>query len=245
MKILLITAAAILGFFLQILLLQGISKLFKVKSPNYKISFWLALAIIIPSLIFEWIDSYIISSEILAFILGLLIPFLAFYPFATKFYAIKMRKGIGIYLTLLVVNVVIGIAILLPLFLIFKPYALSGNGMAPTLKDGDYALFNKFDKNYERNEIVNFLSNIDNRIIISRIIGLPGETVQIKDAKVFINGEMMEGQETSGDLELTLKEKEYFVLSDNREHGAGGDSRTQGPISEGMFKGTYLIRLPR
>lgn len=83
---------------------------------------------------------------------------------------------------------------------------------------------------------------------IKRIIGLPGETIQIKGADIYINGQVLE--EDYGKMPitnpgltvepLTLAEDEYFVLGDNREISL--DSRCLGPIKYDTIVGRYWFR---
>jgi signal peptidase I len=84
---------------------------------------------------------------------------------------------------------------------------------------------------------------------IKRIIGLPGETVEISDGKIFIsNGEKKILQEpylnssfTAGDIQITLSKDEFFVLGDNRQFSL--DSRRFGPIKKKEIVGRVLLRL--
>ena len=112
---------------------------------------------------------------------------------------------------------------------------VSGQSMQPTLHDGDNLLVDKLTYRFrdpKRYEIVVFPYKYEeDTYYIKRIIGLPGETVQIIDGYVYINGEKLkkdygaEVMQDSGIAEepITLGEDEYFVLGDNRNHSS--DSR--------------------
>lgn len=119
---------------------------------------------------------------------------------------------------------------------IFQLTVVNGNSMYPTLKNHQVYLLNKTQKNYNRNEIIVFKSEQLGKHLIKRVIGLPGETVQIIDGEVYINKEKLSEIKNFDIMEnpgifanaYTLKENEYFVLGDNRNHSS--DSRVIGAV---------------
>lgn len=126
---------------------------------------------------------------------------------------------------------------------------VSGMSMEYTLSDGDNLIVDKISYRFhdpERFDIIVFpFLKEEETYYIKRIIGLPGETVQIgEDGAIFINGEELEesyGREViqnPGDAAepITLQEGEYFVLGDNRN--ASSDSRDP---SVGMVKRENII----
>lgn len=109
----------------------------------------------------------------------------------------------------------------------------AGDSMSPVLKNGDVVLINRivYDaRKPKRGEIIAFRPNGNENAhyCIKRVVGLPGETVQIKDGKVYIDGKVQKKNIYTSDLDfagiaekkLTLGETEYFVLGDN---SAGSD----------------------
>ena len=108
--------------------------------------------------------------------------------------------------------------------------------MQPTLQDGNSIVVNKMSyrfKKPKRNDVIVFKQSGSEHSYynIKRVIGLPGETVQIKDGFVYINGKKLKeefrfDEIANGGLaneEIKLDAKEYFVLGDNRN--ASEDSR--------------------
>ncbi len=125
------------------------------------------------------------------------------------------------------------------------PVMVSGTSMSPTLKGNEIMLLNKMDKKYKRYDIV--VVDTDNGDIIKRVIALPGETIQCKDNKIFVNSRKIEENYGSGitsNIErIKLGKDEYFVLGDNRENSM--DSRYYGPIKSSEIKGkAKFILLP-
>mgnify|MGYP002068858825 CR=1 FL=1 len=113
---------------------------------------------------------------------------------------------------------------------------VSGDYMNPTLKDGDKILINKMSYmvlSVKRNDVVVIQQNGSehNYYTIARVLGLPGETIQIKDGYLYINGDKLEEKYNfpvmeNGGLALEdviLDTDEYFVLCDNRNESE--DSR--------------------
>ena len=151
----------------------------------------------------------------------------------------------------------IAVAIVLPIrFFVVQPFIVSGTSMFPTFDNRHYLIIDELSYRFEkpkRGEVVVFKFPFETaKYLIKRVIGLPGETVVIKDASVLIkNAAHPEGMpieqsgiKTSGrkaDQTVTLKDDEYFVLGDNRD--ASSDSRIWGPLKKTFITGRPLLRL--
>lgn len=135
------------------------------------------------------------------------------------------------------------IVILIRSFVV-TPVIVSGTSMDSTLKDGEILLLNKFDKTYDRYDIVVF--DYQGSKLVKRIIGLPGETVEYKDGILYINGKETEDTFSSitrdykMDIEV-IPDGYYFVMGDNRNNSS--DSRIIGLIDEKSINGTTTISL--
>lgn len=142
-----------------------------------------------------------------------------------------MRELLGM---LVYVGIVLAITFLIITFVGQRTH-VSGESMENTLDDGDQLIVDKLTYRFhdpERFDIIVFPFRYkDNTYYIKRIIGLPGETVQIADGEIYINGEVLEesyGREVMQDAGLaaepiTLGDDVYFVLGDNRNYSS--DSR--------------------
>ena len=148
--------------------------------------------------------------------------------------------------------VIIGVAIIIKLY-VFSPIRVNGTSMVPTLYNGNIMILNEIGyhlNGLERFDIV--VINSDNDKIIKRVIGLPGETVEYKDNKLYINDEEIAENFKHGDTsDFTLAdinvevipENYYFVVGDNR--GNSKDSRVIGLISSKQIMGkTNFILYP-
>ena len=149
--------------------------------------------------------------------------------------------------------VLIIVAVLLFRTYLFSPIRVSGESMVPTLKDGDIMILNKIG--YSINGLNRFdivVVKYQNEQIIKRVIGLPGDYVEYKDNKLYINNELVDEPYERKDTEDFIMEmigehkipdNKYLVLGDNRP--ISKDSRIIGLIDKKDIKGyTSIILFP-
>lgn len=132
---------------------------------------------------------------------------------------------------------------------------VDGHSMEPTLSHGDNLIIDKISYRFhepERYDIIVFpYQHADNTYYIKRIIGLPGETIQIKDGYVYINGELLDehyGAELIDDAKLAaepieLGDDEYFVLGDNRNNSSDSRDPSVGVLHRKMLLGKAWVRI--
>ena len=134
---------------------------------------------------------------------------------------------------------------------------VNGASMEPTLHDGDNLIVDKISYRFrdpERYEIVVFpYRHQENTYYIKRIIGLPGEIVQIKKGEVYINGELLGenyglekinvGEEGIAKDAIILGEDEYFVLGDNRNHSSDSRDSSVGILKKEELIGRAFVRI--
>ena len=132
---------------------------------------------------------------------------------------------------------------------------VSGSSMETTLSDGDQLIVDKISYRFRdpnRYDIVVFPYQYEeNTYYIKRIIGLPGETVQIVDGYVYIDGQQLDehyGNEVMLDPGIaeepvTLGDDEYFVLGDNRNNSQDSRAANVGVIHRKDLLGRAWIRI--
>lgn len=165
------------------------------------------------------------------------------------------------------------IAVILALFIrtfVVQAFKIPSGSMEPTLRIGDHLLVNKFIYgvkipflrktlipvgNPEREDVIVFIYPVDrSKDFIKRVIGLPGEKVEINGRKIFINGKPIEdpfgyysaGRDTEKALaaegrfsSIIVPKGQYFVMGDNRDHSY--DSRFWGTVPSKLIKGKAFI----
>ncbi len=144
-----------------------------------------------------------------------------------------------IVIEVLIWIVEIGLVIALAYFLVHfavERTTMVGDSMRNTLQNNDKIIVNKFSYRFskpERFDVVVFKQSDKEHsyLNVKRIIGLPGETIQIENGNVYINGEMITEPMATEEIKnsglaadaITLEDNEYFVLGDNRNNSE--DSR--------------------
>lgn len=133
---------------------------------------------------------------------------------------------------------------------------VSGSSMETTLQNGDNLIVDKISYRFrdpKRYDIIVFPYKYEeNTYYIKRIIGMPGETVQIKDGYVYIDGErllsdiygneLIKDPQTAADP-ITLKENEYFVMGDNRNHSMDSRDPCVGVLTKEDLIGRAWVRI--
>jgi signal peptidase I len=182
--------------------------------------------------------------------------------------------GIGRLLWEMIKAFLLAVVVIIPVrVFLFQPFFVQGSSMEPNFEDGQYLVVSEFgyketDLNLsdnfhfavnpfriiERQDVAVFrYPKNPSQFFIKRIIGLPGETVEIRQGKVIIyNTEQQKGfvlDESAylsagafnSDMpKVTLGDDEYFVMGDNRMYSY--DSRSIGPIKKDKIIGRVLLR---
>lgn len=173
---------------------------------------------------------------------------------------ISGSSGIGSFIWDLIKVFVIALVIIIPIrSYVGQPFIVSSVSMQPTLYQGQYLIVDELSYHLhqpERGDIVVFKYPKDtSQYFIKRLIGLPGEKVQIKDNHVIIyNSEHPNGltldesylpggtiTNAAGDSTITLGQGEYYVLGDNRSNSL--DSRYWGIVPQSDMVGRAWVRI--
>ena len=137
----------------------------------------------------------------------------------------------------------------------FTFFIVDGLSMFPTLKDNELVLLDKkiYDsKNPSRGQIVavKYPGDPENKRYVKRVVGLPGEKIEIKSGKVYINDQLLNesyleyGLETEPNLIKQLNQDQYFLMGDNRP--GSNDSRYFGPVEKRFISGRAIaVIFPR
>jgi len=156
-----------------------------------------------------------------------------------------------------IIMAALALAIVFPIrYFLFQPFIVSGNSMSPNFQDGDYLIVDEISYRFQepaRGEVVVFKApNQSSAPYIKRIIGLPGETMEILGGRITISdqngtielldesGYLSNGWESIGFFKVSLEEDEYFVLGDNRQFSS--DSRSWGSLSRDRIVGRAIFR---
>jgi len=160
----------------------------------------------------------------------------------------------------LVKVICISLAIIIPVrYFLIQPFYVKGASMEPNLYDHEYLIINEIGYRVddpERGDIIVFKYPLDqSQFFIKRIIGLPGEKVEIKDGMIYLysdeDGSVRQyvlteteyldpSVKTHGNRVYSLGNDEFFVLGDNRAQSL--DSRSFGPVYKDLIMGKVWFR---
>ncbi len=124
--------------------------------------------------------------------------------------------------------------------------SVSGDSMYPSLHDGDIVFYRRHNSEYRKGDVVAIVRP-NGEEYVKRVVALAGDTVNIQNGEVYVNGQLVETKEALGKTNamsedvsypLVVGDKEVFVLGDNRE--ISKDSREFGPVKVADIKGKIL-----
>lgn len=129
---------------------------------------------------------------------------------------------------------------------------INGQSMQPLLNSGDVVLMNRLSYDFgkpKRMDVVVF-EREDKKTNVKRVIGIPGDVVQIKEGRVYVNGEVID-DEKLGSVALAglaenpveLGDREYFLLGDNRDSSEDSRFANVGNVKEEQILGKIWLRL--
>jgi len=165
----------------------------------------------------------------------------------------KKNKTLRTVLELVVLVLAILLAFLIHKF-VYEVALVTSGSMIPTLQIQDRVLIDhreSLHNNWKRGDIVTFDSPEswgEQEVLIKRVIGLPGEIIEINDGKVYINGKILDepyinnDSEPVGEIKKTvIPDSQYFVIGDNRNHSQ--DSRDLGGVEDKYIRGRAVLHI--
>lgn len=180
--------------------------------------------------------------------------------FCAKILCMSLFRRVYILLIDLVETLVIAGAVFVVIYaFLFRPFQVNGKSMFPTYDDQEYVLTNLIALRFsslERGDVIVFKAPPnEDRDYIKRVIGIPGDTVTIRDGFVYINGKKLDetylppdyktygGAFLSEGEEAPVPADSYFVMGDNR--GYSSDSREWGFVPRDKIIGkSYVVYWP-
>ena len=155
-------------------------------------------------------------------------------------------------------DIVIAIIIAAIILFFFKPIIIQQESMQPTFYSNDYVVVSKQSYSIfgdiERGDVIVFRSSLldengDQKSLIKRVVGLPGDTIEIKNGYVILNGvtiqeDYLAEQGVSGEMEqITVDEGKIFVMGDNRAVSQDSRSPEVGQVDQDTVIGKVVLRI--
>ncbi len=155
-------------------------------------------------------------------------------------------------------DIVIAIIIAAIILFFFKPIIIQQESMQPTFYSNDYVIVSKQSYKIfgeiERGDVIVFRSSLlddkgEQKSLIKRVIGLPGDTIEIRNGYVILNGVTIQEnylaeQGVSGEMEpVTVEEGKIFVMGDNRYVSQDSRSPEVGQVDQDTIIGKVVLRI--
>jgi len=158
-----------------------------------------------------------------------------------------LKKILKILLNIVEVVAVAAILAFILIKFVLIPVEVEGSSMYPTLINGQKGYSFVISKNIgiNRFDIAIIEKTSKDDLLVKRVIGLPGETIEFKDNKLLVNGSVVSQDFLGSDVitddygPITLADDEYFCMGDNRSVSV--DSRKYGPFKKDKIRATHAF----
>lgn len=165
----------------------------------------------------------------------------------------KTKSDIGAWIK----DIIIALIIAAIVIQIVKPTIVKQTSMEPNFHNNDYLFIYKmaykFGKDPQKGDVIVFKSNLKtekgkDKLLIKRVIGLPGDKITINNEKVYINGKedlqkFTKDNHTLGEFDMVVPKNSLFVLGDNRDVSQDSRSTNVGMVSKDKVLGKVVFRL--
>lgn len=151
-----------------------------------------------------------------------------------------------------IISILFGILIAFIATRFFAFTLVYGDSMLPTYKHGDYLFVNKIAYKFsepKRGDVIVFKSNLPTqKYLIKRIIGVPGDVIEIKNNKLYINGKETDEKYikepmSTDDIKVIVGKDKYFVMGDNRNHSLDSRYTEVGQIAKTNILGKVEFKI--
>lgn len=171
-----------------------------------------------------------------------------------RYYDVMSAEDIIRLVTRWIVDVVLVITAAVFLTYMFGTRVkMEGNSMTQTISDKDKLLLNRFSgsvRTIKRYDVLVYRLNDEEGVYLKRVVGLPGETVQIKEGSIYINGERLKNNTLIPDIAyagvaekpIELASDEYFVIGENPDGSLDSRYTDVGNIPLDNVLGTVWLR---
>ena len=155
-------------------------------------------------------------------------------------------------------DIIIALLIAGTVLLFFKPIVVKQESMQPTFYSNDYVIVSRQAYNLfgdvERGDVIVFKSDLvdengEQKHLIKRVIAVGGDTIEIRDGYVYLNGEMLDEpyvaeEGISGEMgSVTVEEGKMFVMGDNRRVSQDSRSPERGQVEGSCIVGKVVLRI--
>lgn len=159
------------------------------------------------------------------------------------FIIIKMMKRNSFLKDLIQILITSLVIVFVLVKFFIMPVEVKGRSMEPNLYEGEFGFSSIISKNIEIHRFDTVVVDIESKLIVKRVIGMPNETIEYKDNVLYVNEEVVEEnfakQGDTEDLKIRLGENEYYCLGDNRSISI--DSRVRGAFKLEQLKATHVF----
>lgn len=214
----------IVSLFVQAGLLYLTKKIFKLAKATYRQSLVMIAILMVVNLLLTSVI-LLVNNLWLGQIVSFMLAALVFAWLMRRYYLVTPVKAVLMYIVYfflsLLLGLIIAVGVAISLANWYSPFVIEGDSMEKTYSTGDYVITDKLANDYNNGDVVIFKNGAD-KSIIKRIIASPGESLEIKDSSIYVNGVEVVYPEIqlpiNRTISLQLDNNQYYVIGDNANH---------------------------